>query len=81
LVTKSNAEWFYVGKVNQGSSMHRRLASHLTKKGDFAKELNVETVELYDIMQVDSQGLDEKEREVSYEVAIEENTTNVLGGK
>lgn len=81
LMTNSETEWFYIGKVNEDSSMHRRLTSHLVNDGDFTKELNVESIELHDILKADSKSINDKERVISYKTAIEQNTTNVLGGK
>lgn len=81
LVTNDGSDWFYVGKVNNNSSMHRRLSSHLRQEGDFSRDLDVKDITLHELNKVDSNILSNKEREISFRIAIDENTTNVLGGK
>jgi len=91
LIDEHGDDWFYIGMVDQGSSLRKRLGQHIRRKGDFSKEyLGVQfaevrpyTIDSYDLSSVDDTYafLREKERETSYRVAIEENTTNVLGGR
>jgi len=70
IVKREGEEYFYVGKSNNPSS---RIKNHINKK-------NVVGIERVEGCISESSAL-ERERELSYEIAIEKDTTNILGGK
>lgn len=62
--------WWYVG---QTSDLQSRISTHKSDKN----VLNIEYIEGFDTRE----GAKEREREMAYEIAIERETTNVLGGR
>lgn len=81
--------WFYIGMSTEGSCIRSRLEGHFKNNihstacriPDIDK-LKVDDIFRYDVSDKDSNNfLRQKEREKSFEKAIEENTTNILGGR
>jgi hypothetical protein len=86
-------KWFYTGMVDVESSIRKRMREHMRNNGDFSKsntyanftDISIYQIDVYSQKTIGGNNsykfLRNKERETSYRIAIEENTTNVLGGK
>lgn len=91
LVDKQESEWYYVGQISEDSSLKLRLSQHFRNKGHFNTNTDLEFTEIeldsiynmYKSKRYSSEfkeKVNDKERELSYAVAIKHKTTNIMGG-
>jgi predicted GIY-YIG superfamily endonuclease len=75
--SKSGEVWYYVG---QTCNLDSRIDSHI--KYNLSSHTSMKVLSLYDVIPVEGDdGVLDLERQVAFQLAIDENTTNILGGR